>query len=141
MTTSETFSGMQPPSAPTHRLLRRSRTGRVGAGVAAGLGEYFGLDPVLFRVLFATSAFFGGAGILAYLLAWAAIPEEGTESAPIDGWMGALRHRGRPSHWRSRTKRRPTSRPASSRAGCATRAAGSRSRRRPAGNGAGAPCR
>jgi phage shock protein PspC (stress-responsive transcriptional regulator)/FtsH-binding integral membrane protein len=93
MTTSETFSGMQPTSAPAHRLLRRSRTGRVGAGVAAGLGEYFGLDPVLFRVLFATSAFFGGAGILAYLLAWAAIPEEGTESAPIDGWMGALRRR------------------------------------------------
>lgn len=80
------------PADPT-QVLRRSRTGRVGAGVAGGLGNYFGLDPVLFRVLFATSAFFGGAGILAYLLAWAAIPEEGTERAPIDGWIGKLRRR------------------------------------------------
>lgn len=80
-------------AGPRRRLLRRSRSGRVAAGVSAGLGEYFGVDPVLFRVLFATSAFFGGAGILAYLLAWAAVPDEGTEHAPIDGWVQALRHR------------------------------------------------
>jgi phage shock protein PspC (stress-responsive transcriptional regulator) len=93
MTTSETFSGYQPPPPSAPRLLRRNRTNRVAAGVASGLGKYFGIDPVLFRVLFATSAFFGGAGILAYLLAWAAIPEEGTERAPVDGWVAALRRR------------------------------------------------
>src|SRR3954471_19317720 len=93
MTTSETFSGFPPPPASAHRLLRRSRSNRVAAGVSSGLGDYFGVDPVLFRVLFATSAFFGGAGILAYLLAWAAIPEEGTERAPIDGWIAAVRRR------------------------------------------------
>src|SRR3954468_13660800 len=93
MTTSETFSALPPPPAAGRRLLRRNRSNRVAAGVSSGLGEYFGLDPVLFRVLFATSAFFGGAGILAYLLAWAAIPEEGTERAPIDGWITALRRR------------------------------------------------
>jgi phage shock protein PspC (stress-responsive transcriptional regulator) len=93
MTTSETFSGFPPPPASGHRLLRRNRSNRVAAGVSSGLGDYFGVDPVLFRVLFATSAFFGGAGILAYLLAWAAIPEEGTQHAPIDGWVSALRRR------------------------------------------------
>ncbi len=93
MTTSETFSGFPPPPASGQRLLRRNRSNRVAAGVASGLGDYFGIDPVLFRVLFATSAFFGGAGILAYLLAWAAIPEEGTQHAPIDGWVSALRRR------------------------------------------------
>ncbi len=61
--------------------------------MAGGLGEYFGVDPVLFRVLFATSAFFGGAGILAYLLSWAAIPDAGTEKAAVDGWIAALRRR------------------------------------------------
>lgn len=92
MTTSDTLGGYAPPPpAGTPRVLRRNRTNRVAAGVASGLGDYFGLDPVLFRVLFATSAFFGGAGILAYLLAWAAIPELGTERAPIDDWIGALR--------------------------------------------------
>ena len=88
MTTTDSFA-MTPPPAPTPspRRLRRSRSDRIGAGVAGGLGEYFGVDPVLFRVLFATAAFFGGAGVLGYLLAWAAIPDEGTERAAIDGWV------------------------------------------------------
>ena len=94
MTTSDTSTAMPAPDAPAdERRLRRSRTSRVGAGVAGGLGEYFAVDPVLFRVLFATSAFFGGAGILAYLLAWAAIPDAGTERAAIDRWVGELRRR------------------------------------------------
>ena len=97
MTTTDPYGAAPPPVSsfdPTGiRRLRRSRTQRVGAGVAGGLGEYFGLDPVLFRVLFATAAFFGGAGILAYLLAWAAIPEAGTERAAVDGWIRELRRR------------------------------------------------
>lgn len=100
MTTTDTLGGYAPPPpppAPEPRLLRRNRTSRVAAGVSSGLGDYFGVDPVLFRVLFATSAFFGGAGILAYLLAWAAIPELGTEHAPIDRWMAGLRRRRFPA--------------------------------------------
>ena len=81
-----------PPRTPS-RVLRRSTTDRVGAGVAGGLGEYFNVDPVLFRVLFAVSAFFGGAGLLAYVVAWVAIPEAGTERAAIDGWIRGLRRR------------------------------------------------
>jgi phage shock protein PspC (stress-responsive transcriptional regulator) len=96
MTSTDTMPDL-PPAARGQRVLRRSRTDRVGAGVAGGLGEYFGVDPVLFRVLFATAAFFGGAGILAYLIAWAAIPEAGTRHAPIDGWVRAVRRRRVPS--------------------------------------------
>ncbi|MDP9118590.1 MAG: PspC domain-containing protein [Actinomycetota bacterium] len=88
-------SGPTPPSGGPRpsRVLRRSRTDRVGAGVAGGLGEYFTVDPVLFRVLFATAAFFGGAGVLAYLVAWVAIPEQGTVNAPVDRFVGELRRR------------------------------------------------
>jgi phage shock protein PspC (stress-responsive transcriptional regulator) len=94
MTTSDTFGSYPPPPpAAGRRLLRRSRNNRVAAGVSSGLGDYFGVDPVLFRVLFATAAFFGGAGILAYLLAWAAIPDADTEHAPIDGIVETLRRR------------------------------------------------
>lgn len=76
-----------PPGAPTYagpRQLRRSTSNRVAAGVCGGLGEYFGVDPVLIRVLFATAAFFGGVGVIAYLVAWLAIPERGTDHAPVD---------------------------------------------------------
>ena len=97
MTSTDQFGGYTPPSptapAPPSRVLRRSRTDRVGAGVAGGLGEYFSLDPVLFRVLFATASFFGGAGVLAYLVAWAAIPEQDTLNAPIDRFVSELRRR------------------------------------------------
>jgi phage shock protein PspC (stress-responsive transcriptional regulator) len=97
MTTTDETGGITPPPpsppASSTRVLRRSRTDRVGAGVSGGLGEYFGVDPVLFRVLFATAAFFGGAGVLAYLVAWAAIPEQGATNAPIDRFIAELRRR------------------------------------------------
>ena len=54
----------------------RSRTDRVLGGVCSGLGKYFGLDPVLLRVLWAIAFFVGGAGLLAYIIAWIIIPEE-----------------------------------------------------------------
>jgi phage shock protein PspC (stress-responsive transcriptional regulator) len=40
----------------------------VVVGVAGGLGQYFGVDPVIFRIGFAISIFFGGLGLLAYVL-------------------------------------------------------------------------
>lgn len=95
MTTTDTgWIAPQPPAPPpSAHVLRRSRTDRVGAGVAGGLGEYFNVDPVLFRVLFAVSAFFGGAGVLGYVIAWAAIPEEGAVNAPVDRIIAGLRRR------------------------------------------------
>jgi phage shock protein PspC (stress-responsive transcriptional regulator) len=82
-----------PPVPPAGRQLRRSMHDRVAGGVAGGLGEYFGVDPVLFRVLFAATAFFGGAGVVAYLIAWVAIPEAGTPASPLDRFAGQLRRR------------------------------------------------
>ena len=90
MTDTTDTAPLDPPLVRA-RLLRRSRSDRFAAGVCGGLGEYFGLDPILFRVLVATSALFGGSGVLAYLLAWAVIPEAGTERAPVDGWVRRLR--------------------------------------------------
>ncbi|HEX2180260.1 MAG TPA: PspC domain-containing protein, partial [Actinomycetota bacterium] len=68
-----------PPPIALSRKLRRSRSHRMFAGVAGGLGEYFGADPILFRLGFAILTFLGGAGIGLYLAAWILIPEEGEE--------------------------------------------------------------
>lgn len=59
-----------------YRKLYRSRKERMIAGVAGGLGEYFGIDPTLMRILFVVAALFGGPGIIAYLIMMIIVPEE-----------------------------------------------------------------
>jgi phage shock protein PspC (stress-responsive transcriptional regulator) len=49
------------------RILNRSSEDKMLAGVAGGLGEYFGVDPVLFRVGFVAATLLSGVGALAYL--------------------------------------------------------------------------
>lgn len=56
--------------------LRRSTGERMIGGVCGGLGRYFGVDPVWFRLAFIVLAFGGGSGVLIYLVAWLIIPEE-----------------------------------------------------------------
>lgn len=57
------------------KKLRRSLKDSVIGGVAGGLGEYFGTDPVIFRILFIVLTFTGGGGVLIYLLMWIFIPK------------------------------------------------------------------
>lgn len=58
------------------KKLYRSRTNRLIAGVCGGLGEYFEIDPVLVRLVFILSIFFGGFGILLYLILILIVPLE-----------------------------------------------------------------
>jgi phage shock protein C len=54
----------------------RSRTDRKIGGVAAGLGEYFEMDPMLIRLIFVVLLFAGGGGFLIYLILWIVTPEK-----------------------------------------------------------------
>lgn len=55
------------------------------AGVCGGLGEFTGLNPWWFRVLFLVLALPGGApGILPYIILWIAIPRLGAPSRSKD---------------------------------------------------------
>lgn len=73
-----------PPVQETEHLvlLRRSKTDRVVGGVCGGLGRYLGIDPVILRIAFVLLAISGGSGVLLYLIAWIAIPEE-REGDPV----------------------------------------------------------
>jgi phage shock protein C len=59
------------------KKLQRKVSGRWIAGVCAGLADYLGIDVTVIRVIFAVLALFSGLGVLAYVLAWALVPEEG----------------------------------------------------------------
>ena len=70
-----------PASEQQVARLRRSKGERVIAGVCGGLGRYFGVDPVWFRLAFIILAIGGGSGVLFYVIAWIAMPEEGADTS------------------------------------------------------------
>ena len=68
------------------RLYRLDNERKI-AGVCAGLGEHFDADPLIFRLFFLLSVFFGGFGILAYLIMWVMVPLKGSSASqqPVAG--------------------------------------------------------
>jgi phage shock protein PspC (stress-responsive transcriptional regulator)/predicted membrane protein len=76
-----------PRRAPWHaRRLRRSTRDRYIGGVAGGIAQTYGIDPVLVRVAFVVASVFGGGGVIVYVVLWAVIP-------PDDGTAPLVRHR------------------------------------------------
>ena len=71
---------------------RRPHRGRVIAGVAAGIGRRYGIDPVIVRIALVVSAFYGG-GVTVYLLGWLFLTKEDDEASGFEGLLG----RGRTS--------------------------------------------
>jgi phage shock protein PspC (stress-responsive transcriptional regulator) len=66
--------GMTMGTQDVRRLVRRTDR-KVVAGVAAGLGDYFGVDPIWFRLAFVVTTFLGGAGLIAYAALWLLMPK------------------------------------------------------------------
>ena len=72
-----------------NKMLMRPRDGRMLAGVCAGVANYFSLDVTLVRVIWAVVAVItGGAGVLAYLVAWIIIPDEGQKGSIAENMAG-----------------------------------------------------
>ncbi|MFS2294956.1 MAG: PspC domain-containing protein [Actinomadura sp.] len=65
----------------TGKQLRRTREGRMIAGVCSGAAEYLGVDANIIRLALAVFTLFGGAGVALYAIAWLLIPEEGAEKS------------------------------------------------------------
>jgi phage shock protein C len=74
------------------KVLVRSRKSRMVAGICAGVAGYFGWDATLVRVVVAVvSVITDGAGVLAYLVAWALIPVEGEKTSIAEDLIGKTR--------------------------------------------------
>jgi phage shock protein PspC (stress-responsive transcriptional regulator) len=70
-----------------HRLVRPVQ-GRTFAGVCGALARATNTDPVLWRVILVVLTFFGGIGLLAYLLGWLLLPADGDTAAPVEALGG-----------------------------------------------------
>jgi len=78
--------GQTPPpgggGGPGPRRLTRRADGQVLGGVASGLGAYFGIDPLVFRILFVVLTLAGGTGLVLYAALWILLPPE-TGAEPV----------------------------------------------------------
>ena len=68
----------------------RPRDDRILAGVAAGLGNRFDINPWWFRAGFIVLATFGGLGVLLYIIGWLLMPDEGDVQSLAARWIGRL---------------------------------------------------
>ncbi|MCK4808938.1 MAG: PspC domain-containing protein [Candidatus Aenigmarchaeota archaeon] len=58
------------------KKLYRSKKDRMLAGVCGGIGEYFGIDSTLVRILWVLLTLGGGAGLILYIICAIVIPEK-----------------------------------------------------------------
>ncbi len=85
-------SGPGPVGGGEERL-HRCRDGRMLAGVAAGLADYFDIDPTLVRIGFVALALLGGLAVPVYLAGWLLIPEEDTDVSVAEELLARERAR------------------------------------------------
>jgi phage shock protein PspC (stress-responsive transcriptional regulator) len=64
--------------------IRKSKTNKIIAGVCGGLSDAFGINLNIVRLIFFISIFFGGIGIVVYLLLMFILPEDGFPDSEIN---------------------------------------------------------
>ena len=70
------------------KQLVRPREGRMLAGVCAGIGQFFGIDANIVRIIFAIlTVFSAGTAALVYVIAWVVVPEEGETGSIAENYL------------------------------------------------------
>jgi phage shock protein PspC (stress-responsive transcriptional regulator) len=78
-----------------HMPLRRPFHGRMLAGVAEGVADYFGVDAMIIRIAFVVLTLVGGAGIPLYLAGLLLIPDEGNDQSLAGSLIESFQSRSR----------------------------------------------
>lgn len=71
-------------SSPGYHRMYRDPDNRIIGGVAAGMGAYWDINPLVPRILFVVLTPAGGIGLLAYLILWVVLPEAKTTAQKIE---------------------------------------------------------
>jgi phage shock protein PspC (stress-responsive transcriptional regulator) len=82
-------------AAGSPKRLYQIREGAMVSGVCNGLGAYFNIDPLFFRIAFVLATLFHGVGLLAYLVLMIIVPYAKTseELAAAQGGHAGLPYR------------------------------------------------
>ncbi|OYN87932.1 PspC domain-containing protein [Parenemella sanctibonifatiensis] len=68
----------------TGKQLRRSTSDKLLGGVCGGLAKYLGVDVTIVRVAVAVLSLFAFTGVVAYLVCWLVIPQEGATDSEAE---------------------------------------------------------
>ena len=58
------------------KRIYRIEEDKVVDGVCGGIAEYFGVDPVIIRIIFLLTTLFSGIGLYAYIICALAFPKK-----------------------------------------------------------------
>lgn len=64
--------------------LYRDVDDRILGGVCSGMGHYWKVDPVLFRLIFFLITLWGGLGVLIYIVLWVVVPPAITPTQKLE---------------------------------------------------------
>lgn len=70
-------------SSYSRKRLFRDSDNRKIAGIAAGLGAYFAIDPLWIRIIFLILLLGSGSGLLIYIVLWILVPEARTTAEKL----------------------------------------------------------
>ncbi len=72
----------------TRTRLTRSTSDKVIGGVCSGFAHYFGIDPVIVRLIAVALVFAGGISVLLYPVLWLIMPAAYSSQTPVsEGWQ------------------------------------------------------
>lgn len=74
----------------TQQRLTRSGSDKVIAGVAGGIAQYFGVDPVIVRLIMVALVFAGGVSILLYPVLWLVMPAGNSQQYTLGEGLGEM---------------------------------------------------
>jgi phage shock protein PspC (stress-responsive transcriptional regulator) len=89
----ETDTVNQSHAHTGHRSLYRPFQGRMLTGTAAGIADYFGIDPMIARIGFVVLTLIGGAGIPLYLAGLLLMPDEGSDESVASSLIHSVQSR------------------------------------------------
>jgi phage shock protein PspC (stress-responsive transcriptional regulator) len=67
-----------------YRRMYRDVDDRILGGVCSGMGSYWRVEPLVFRIIFIVTLFWGGLGLLTYLILWVVIPPALTTAQKLE---------------------------------------------------------
>lgn len=68
----------------SYRRLYRDADERILGGVCSGMGYYWRIEPLVLRIIFILTLFWGGLGLITYIILWIVVPPAITTSQKLE---------------------------------------------------------